>query len=705
MEFWQLFRMVRQNWLMIAILTVVCIVISLGLNLTKVTLYESSALLRVSFSTVNPLEPQPDYETKFTLFGTIQEAATSDLTLRTVAEKNKINADNLKQLRLSIKVLPVNKSEFLKITATAPSEKQAIGIVNDLAVSIKDSSNKRWLDQLGGILSYNEDQLKITKANFDQSNQNYEDAKKKYKELEDKAIQDDADSFNQKIKKAEEDLSTAKAELSQANAAIPKDQAAVDLAKSKQEKAQKDVDNLRGAAFASIDVNRQAQRNAELNQQSGQDDALNKQKVAKAKVDELQGQIDLAKSLQKFPDLHTASVTIVDQAVKAESQGSGLTLFVGLAVAVALTLGVVLTILMNYLDRGIYSVSAARELYKQPVLAGIPNFGAAGKGLLGFLKKGGPKTKGKGKDKAKTSTDPVVAPVSVNGNELPEYVMESFRMLANSVVERHIVPAATLASPKVLVPAIVTAGLDKTDSATEQTEPAAKNGNGHVNGNGSSNLALSELSEVNGLTVRADDPAYPLNLLVAASTVGAGKTTVVSNLGMALAEAGYRTLLIDCNRKNPVLLDSFGLNGHNGKGTDKAKDKNKDKAKKDESVPEVTNSAVDEPGRIYNTVYPELDILPYSSLPTQASGVVRPNDMAALLQKVSGNYQLMICDSPALDEAADAVGLVQHFPNILYVVNGEKPKVISDQEKLQSLTNGSAVLEGVIINRLQKREA
>src|SRR5690242_14172448 len=111
MEFWQLVRIIRRNWKLIGILVIVCVVISLFLNLTKVKLYEASSLIQVSFSTTNELEGTPDYETKFTLFGTIQQAATSDLALRTVAQKNGIPSDNIKTLRQTIKVLPVEKSE------------------------------------------------------------------------------------------------------------------------------------------------------------------------------------------------------------------------------------------------------------------------------------------------------------------------------------------------------------------------------------------------------------------------------------------------------------------------------------------------------------------------------------------------------------------------------------------------------------------
>ncbi len=684
MEFWQIVRIIRHQWKLIVVLTVVCLALSLFLNLTKVKIFESSALLRVSFSTTNPIEGVPDYETKATLFGTVQEAAISDQSLRSVAEKNGISADNIKSLRTQIKVNPVEKSEFLKINVVAPTEKQAINIANDLAKYVKQAANDRWLKQLMGYLSYNEGQLKIAQDNFDSANQAYEDAKKRYTELDTQASQDEAAQRTAQINDANKKVIDAQENYTKANSAIPKDAAAVDLAKSQLDSAQRQLESLQQAALQPTDPVKQAQRSAELNQSSGVDDALNRQKFAKAKVDELQGQIDLAKSLEAFPDLHAASVSIVDEAQTAEQQSNGLTLYVGMAVVVGLGLGVVLALIINYLDRGIYSVGAARELYKQPVIAGIPAFRGVKKGKGKKAKKGQPETA-------------LAAPSAEEVAGLPEPVMESFRMLGNSIVERHRqeIPALMMSPMRAALPTGTELASGEGHSKTETAVYSNGNTNGNGNGHQSSGLALAQLAEIQGVTYDVGgtlSPAHPLAVMVAANAAGAGKTTVVANLGTVLAEAGYRTLLVDCNRKNPALLTSFGL-GDDVKG--KGKKKDKDKEEQVEQAPE--------PGRIYNTEFPELDILPYSSLPAQASGVIRPMDLAGMLNRVAGDYQVVVCDTPALSEASDAMGLVQHFPNIIFVVDGRQPKKVQDQERLQTLTVGSATLEGIIVNWMQKR--
>jgi hypothetical protein len=48
------------------------------------------------------------------------------------------------------------------------------------------------------------------------------------------------------------------------------------------------------------------------------------------------------------------------------------------------------------------------------------------------------------------------------------------------------------------------------------------------------------------------------------------------------------------------------------------------------------------------------------------------------------------------------MSLVLQFPNVLFVVDGRDPRVAPDQEKLQSLTMGSAVIEGLVVNWMQE---
>lgn len=629
MEFWQLLKMTGRNWKLIAVLLIVCLGASLFVSFNKVSFYDASTILRVSLTSNSPTEGYYDFDSKMAVFNSVLETATSDQALRSVADKNGMTNSNIRSLRQLTKIAQVNKSEFVKMTISNVDPATAVNFVNDLAAYTRDVTNRNFTDKLNRQIVFQEGQLKAAQNSYTDANQTYDEARKKYDDLQAKSQQELGDQRSRQIADANNRLTAAQNDYTAATQALPRDVAAIEIARGKLDRAQKELDALQQSAFNPLDSGRQARQDAELSQAAGLDEALNRQKAAQTRINDIKTQIDQIKALQNSPGLNLGAVSVSEPARSAELQPSQLPLFVGLALAVALALGISISVLLAYIDRRIYSLGVARDLYRQTVLGGIP-----------FFRANSPRKSSKSKATA------------LPANALPEETMESFRRLANTVVERH-----RNELPLGLPTATNLADGLKADNAE---------------------TALATLPQ----EVTLASANAPLGLLIAGDLPGVGKTTVVANLGIALAEAGYRTLLIDANRKNPTL--HIGLcPDEAGKEAVKTKEKN-----------EATQVC---------SIYPELDLLPFAALPTQPSGVIRPADLAALLAKLANRYQIIICDTPAMSEASDAISLLQHFPNIMYVVDGRKPKVEADQERLESLTTGNALLSGLVINRMQKQ--
>ena len=53
-------------------------------------------------------------------------------------------------------------------------------------------------------------------------------------------------------------------------------------------------------------------------------------------------------------------------------------------------------------------------------------------------------------------------------------------------------------------------------------------------------------------------------LQVTSPSAGDGKTTTLANLGVALATAGQRVILVDCDLRRPRIHDFFGLSNETG---------------------------------------------------------------------------------------------------------------------------------------------
>ncbi len=646
----------RRQWKLILAAVVGGLALGIFLGISSPSMYATSALIHVSFSSSNPLEEGPDYESKFILFGTIEKLTASEEGVRAIALKNGLDASKIDNVVKSIKVEQAETSELIKISVVAPNPKQAINIANDLAAFARSMANNRWLDQLKGIISYTQKDLEAAQAKVDDATQAYETARQKYTDLNVQAVQAVKDDYDRQINEANNRLINAQAALTKASTSIPKDNATVNLATDQVDKATRDLANIQQAALAPISFDRRVQLDDEINRASGRSDALDRLNTAKSKVNEIQNKLTTATALLDQPDLHAASVSVVESARYTEKQGD-LTVFFALGgLILGLAFGVALAIAIGGSNLEQYEQDEIAKIYQHPVLISVPLY----KDLAQNKRKKKTAKPKAAKGATQTQDGSTVAATDSEAGAFA-HLSRNFGELAGVLTERH-------------------AGqLSITPGQTTQLAAA------YSGGAGKSNSALTATRE-----------ASALRFLVVTGNPGTGNTTLVSNVGKNLAQMGYRTLLVDGNRRNPQLPATFGLGEAEQEGRlDKSKGQDKGKGQEKDTPP--TEKKL---GQIYKTDYPELDIMPYSALPVHpGSGVVRPAELTALLNSLENQYQVILCDTPALNVAADAIGLAQHFPEILFIVDGRQPKVGQDLEKLTSLTIGSAKIEGLVINQ------
>src|SRR5205823_3759252 len=66
------------------------------------------------------------------------------------------------------------------------------------------------------------------------------------------------------------------------------------------------------------------------------------------------------------------------------------------------------------------------------------------------------------------------------------------------------------------------------------------------------------------LTIQEQMGAAARVIVITSPAPGGGKTTIVSNLGIAMADAGKRVLIIDTDLRKPRLDELFGVKGESG---------------------------------------------------------------------------------------------------------------------------------------------
>jgi succinoglycan biosynthesis transport protein ExoP len=131
----------------------------------------------------------------------------------------------------------------------------------------------------------------------------------------------------------------------------------------------------------------------------------------------------------------------------------------------------------------------------------------------------------------------------------------------------------------------------------------------------------------------------PRVLVFTSASPGEGKTTVVSNLGIALAEIETRVLLIDSDLRCPRLNEVFGL--PNDRGLSTLLQKNLREGVAIESV-------------IQKTSIPGLDILTSGPSSHAAANLLHSPYLTDVLNSLRGQYGMILIDTPPMLHITDA---------------------------------------------------
>jgi non-specific protein-tyrosine kinase len=167
-------------------------------------------------------------------------------------------------------------------------------------------------------------------------------------------------------------------------------------------------------------------------------------------------------------------------------------------------------------------------------------------------------------------------------------------------------------------------------------------------------------------------------VLVTSAVAGEGKTTVVANLGVALAESGQRVLLIDVDLRQPGLHDLFGLARSPGLSEALIADQGE--------VPRVA------------TAVPDLFLLPAGEPPPNPAEFVASARLARLLERAREQADYVLVDSPPVTAVSDAAILATLVDGVVLVVSAGRTKRELAQRARDQLEHVGAHLLGAVLN-------
>ena len=181
---------------------------------------------------------------------------------------------------------------------------------------------------------------------------------------------------------------------------------------------------------------------------------------------------------------------------------------------------------------------------------------------------------------------------------------------------------------------------------------------------------------------------HPINTLLVTSVGPAeGKTTVASNLSVALAQGGNNVILLDADLRKPQLHQRMGM--PNRKGLTSL----------------FMRSSAHLDGAVQTTEVKNLYLITSGSLPPNPAELLGSERMDQILDQLKHRADVVILDTPPVLAVTDSVVLGKQVDGVLLVIKAGSTKIAAAQQTVNQLRRLNVNILGVVLNDIPTRGA
>ncbi|MFQ5610863.1 MAG: polysaccharide biosynthesis tyrosine autokinase [Anaerolineae bacterium] len=180
-----------------------------------------------------------------------------------------------------------------------------------------------------------------------------------------------------------------------------------------------------------------------------------------------------------------------------------------------------------------------------------------------------------------------------------------------------------------------------------------------------------------------DQPAR--SILVTSPTPTDGKSTTVANLGVVMAQADLKTIIVDTDLRRPVMHKIFGVPNLGGL-TDL-----------------LRSPGLEVNSQLKNTGIENLRVLTSGPLPPNPSEMLGSQRMAQLVERLEAVADVIIFDSPPTLAVSDAAALSNRVDGVILVTQAGRTRRDMTRRALKSLQQVGANILGGVLNRVPSR--
>lgn len=170
-------------------------------------------------------------------------------------------------------------------------------------------------------------------------------------------------------------------------------------------------------------------------------------------------------------------------------------------------------------------------------------------------------------------------------------------------------------------------------------------------------------------------------IVITSATANEGKSTVISNLGVVMAQAGQKVIIMDCDFRNPTQHKIFKLSN---KGLSNC-------IAMQQSVLEI----------LQHTEIEGLDVLTSGPVAPNPSEILSSKRMDEVLEILSKEYDYVLIDTPPILPVTDAAVMASKVDGVILLTawGAINPEVARDAKN--RLVQAGANIIGVILNKVE----
>ena len=164
-----------------------------------------------------------------------------------------------------------------------------------------------------------------------------------------------------------------------------------------------------------------------------------------------------------------------------------------------------------------------------------------------------------------------------------------------------------------------------------------------------------------------------------------GKSTTSMSLAVSFARAGYRTLLVDADTRNSVMMGSF---------------------KPDAPLKGLTDflsGHADLQTTISRTSVPNLTMIPSGQVPPNPTALFQSDNFKRMIEAVQEHYDYVLIDTPPIGKVVDAAIIAQDCDASIMITEAGVIRRRFIRKAIEQMEKSGAQFLGVILNKVDEK--